>query len=189
MNKLYIYKPPLILFNKPYGVVCQFSQSLPHECLADYIKIPNIYPAGRLDVDSEGLLLLTADGALQHKLSHPKFGKWKTYWVQVEGIASDKQLDILRNGVMLGDYTSKPAKVKIIKEPDTLWLRTPPIRERKHIPTSWLEISLQEGKNRQVRRMTANVGLPTLRLIRYSIDNYTINGILNGEYQELALRI
>ena len=186
MNKIQPKKSPLILFNKPYGVICQFTPSPPHKCLADYIKIANIYPAGRLDTDSEGLLLLTADGQLQHKLSNPKFGKWKTYWVQVEGVPSIEQLNALANGIKLNDFTTKLARVKVMDEPSNLWVRNPPIRERKLIPTSWLELSIQEGKNRQVRRMTAAVGLPTLRLIRYSIDDYTLDGIKSGEYREIS---
>lgn len=181
----------LILFNKPFNVVCQFSPHDPkngksgHPTLKDYIGIPNVYAAGRLDTDSEGLLILTDDGVLQHKLSHPKHKEIKTYWAQVEGAPVDADLAPLQIGVDLGDFVTQPALVKIIAEPHGLWLREPPIRERKLIPTTWLEIKIVEGKNRQVRRMTAKIGFPTLRLIRYSIGNYTIDSINSGNYQIL----
>jgi 23S rRNA pseudouridine2457 synthase len=175
----------LILFNKPYGVVCQFSAHEKHETLKDYIAIPGVYAAGRLDTDSEGLLILTDDGALQHRLSHPKHKEFKTYWVQVEGEASEQVLEPLRNGVDLGDFVTQPARVRRIGEPAGLWPRVPPIRERKSIPTSWLEIEIAEGKNRQVRRMTANVGLPTLRLIRYAIGEYTLDGLALGAWKRI----
>ena len=175
----------IVLFNKPFNVVCQFSQHEKHPTLKDYIGIPNVYAAGRLDTDSEGLLILTDDGALQHKLSHPKHKELKTYWAQVEGAPVDADLVPLQIGVDLGGFVTQPAQVKIIEEPAGLWLREPPIRERKVIPTTWLEIKISEGKNRQVRRMTAKVGFPTLRLIRYSIGNYTIDSINSGKYQIL----
>lgn len=173
----------IILFNKPFNVVCQFSPHEKHSTLKDFIPIPNVYAAGRLDTDSEGLLILTDDGALQHRLSHPKRKEIKTYWVQVEGAPVDADLEPLRHGVDLGDFMTKPAQVIIINEPEQLWLRSPPIRERKAIPTTWLQIQIAEGKNRQVRRMTAKVGLPTLRLIRYAIGQYTIENIENGEFK------
>ncbi len=173
----------IILFNKPFNVVCQFSLHEKHPTLKDFIPIPNVYSAGRLDTDSEGLLILTDDGGLQHKLSHPKHKEIKTYWVQVEGAATDVDLQPLKKGVDLGDFVTQPAQASIIAEPHELWLREPPIRERKAIPTTWLEIKIFEGKNRQVRRMTAKIGFPTLRLIRYAIGSYTIDGIENGQFK------
>ena len=175
----------LILFNKPYGVVCQFSAHEAHETLKDYIDVPGVYAAGRLDTDSEGLLILTDDGAMQHRLSHPRHKEFKTYWVQVEGDPSDAQLAPLRKGVDLGDFITKPARVRKIDAPVGLWPRVPPIRERKAIPTSWLEIIIAEGKNRQVRRMTAKVGFPTLRLIRYAIGQHTLEGLAPGTWKRL----
>lgn len=182
----------IVLFNKPFNVVCQFSPhevpdgKTPHPTLKDFIPIPKVYAAGRLDTDSEGLLILTDDGALQHRLSHPKHKAVKTYWVQVEGAPTEADLMPLINGVKIADYTTKPAKARIITAPENLWERNPPIRARKHIPTTWLEIKISEGKNRQVRKMTAKVGFPTLRLIRATIGTYSIEGIPPGEYKLLA---
>lgn len=176
----------LILFNKPYGVICQFSPDGKHPTLKDFIPIPEVYPAGRLDTDSEGLLILTDDGALQSRISDPKH-KWpKTYWVQVEGIPDQAALDRLARGVDLGDCITQPAQVQLIPEPSGLWPRNPPIRSRKHIPTQWLELTLREGKNRQVRRMTAKTGFPTLRLIRYAIGAYNLGELAPGAWAEVA---
>ena len=173
----------LYAFNKPFGVLCQFSGE--GETLANYIKTKDIYPAGRLDKDSEGLLLLTDDGKLQHQISHPKFDKEKTYIVQLDGQINDAAIEQLSLGVMLKDGLTKPAKAKIIKEPSWIWDRDPPVRFRKDIPTSWMEIKISEGKNRQVRRMSAHVGFPTLRLIRTQIGDWTLSNINQGKYERL----
>jgi 23S rRNA pseudouridine2457 synthase len=175
----------IILFNKPFNVVCQFSPHDKHLTLKDFITIPNVYAAGRLDTDSEGLLILTDDGALQHRLSHPKYKQTKIYWAQVEGSPAMMDLQPLQIGVDLGDFVTQPAQVRIMEAPKNIWERVPPIRERKAIPTTWLEIKIAEGKNRQVRRMTAKVGFPTLRLIRYAIGDYTVDHIAPGTYQTI----
>ncbi|MDO5687113.1 MAG: pseudouridine synthase [Neisseria sp.] len=159
----------LIALNKPYGVICQFSAHDKHPSLKDYVALPDVYPAGRLDTDSEGLLLLTDDGRLQAKITQPRYRLRKTYWAQVEGVPDDAALENLRRGVDLGDFVTRPAIVKRLPEPHNLWPRTPPIRVRKTVPDSWLEIVIDEGKNRQVRRMCARVGYPCLRLVRVGI--------------------
>jgi 23S rRNA pseudouridine2457 synthase len=175
----------LIAFNKPFRVMSQFSPSGDKKTLADYIQIPKIYPAGRLDFDSEGLLLLTDDGKLQHRISDPKHKQVKTYWAQVEGIPDAAALQKLRDGVQLKDGITRPAEATLINEPESLWLRDPPIRQRANIPTRWIELSITEGRNRQVRRMTAAVGFPTLRLIRATIGAWSVMGLAVGTYCSL----
>ncbi len=176
----------LILFNKPFRVMSQFSACDDKRTLADFIDLPGVYPAGRLDYDSEGLLLLTDDGALQHRIAHPRHKQPKTYWVQVEGSASDEQLTQLRSGVALNDGPTLPAQARLIDEP-ALWPRNPPIRFRQSIPTCWLELVITEGRNRQVRRMTAAVGLPTLRLVRVAIGDWRLDGLQPGQWRRLDL--
>ena len=175
----------LVLFNKPYEVLCQFSPQSGRSTLRDYLPQRDVYPAGRLDADSEGLLVLTADGALQHRMTDPRHKLPKTYLAQVEGTPDESTLERLRAGVDLGDFSTRPARARLISEPAWLWPRVPPIRFRRHIPTSWIEIVLSEGRNRQVRRMTAAVGLPTLRLIRASIGPWALSGLAPGEWREL----
>lgn len=177
----------IILFNKPFDVLCQFTDEQKRRTLADFIKQKNVYAAGRLDRDSEGLVILTDDGHLQHKITEPKNKMPKTYWVQVEGEITSEALAQLKTGISLKDgkkqpIKTKPAKAKIITQPEELWSREPPIRQRKHIPTSWIELVISEGRNRQVRRMTAATGFPTLRLIRYRIGSWSIDNINTGRY-------
>ena len=178
--------PRVVLFNKPCGVICQFSPSAGKQTLKDYIPITGVYAAGRLDTDSEGLLILTDDGALQHLISHPD-EKWaKSYWVQVERCPDPDAIARLREGVRLRDFVTAPASVSKIPQPDGLWPRTPPVRTRLSVPTSWLEITITEGKNRQIRRMTAAVGFPTVRLIRHSVGNWTLSGLGPGNFRVLS---
>lgn len=177
----------IILFNKPFGVLSQFTDGEGRATLSDYIDIKQVYTAGRLDRDSEGLLVLTDDGKLQHQISHPDKKMSKTYWVQVEGEPQEKELEKLREGIELKDGLTKPAKIRKIDTPYLLWERNPPVRFRKHIPDSWLEITISEGRNRQVRRMTAAINHPTLRLIRYRIGSWTIDGIESGKWNLINL--
>jgi len=174
----------ILLFNKPYGVICQFSRDGMHPTLADYIAVPDVYPAGRLDTDSEGLLLLTDDGKLQQRITDPRHKLAKTYWVQVEGMPDEAALRQLRQGVELKDGMTRPAEAMLIPEPENLWSRDPPIRVRKTVPDCWLELAIREGRNRQVRRMTAAVGHPTLRLIRCRIGDWRLDGLEPGQWRE-----
>ena len=176
----------LVALNKPFGVVCKFRPEPGRPTLADFVKIPNVYPAGRLDTDSEGLLLLTDDGVLQTRISDPTHKLPKTYWAQVEGEPTEEALIALRQGVQLSDFFTKPAGARRIDEPGNLWPRDPPIRYRAKIPTAWIELTLREGKNRQVRRMTAHVGYPTLRLVRAAIGRVSVNGIAPGTWREIG---
>jgi len=177
----------VVLLNKPFGVLCQFSGGGARPTLSDCVAIPDVYPAGRLDAESEGLVVLTADGALQARITDPRYKLPKTYWVQVEGEPAAAQVAQLVHGVSLPDGMTRPAGVRIIAEPLSLWPRDPPIRMRKNIPTAWLEIVIAEGRNRQIRRMTAAVGLPTLRLIRWSVGRWTLAGLGPGESRIAAV--
>ncbi|MFL4471042.1 rRNA large subunit pseudouridine synthase E [Tateyamaria armeniaca] len=179
---------PTILFNKPFGVLSQFTdkgtEGSKRPTLSHYIDLPGVYPAGRLDRDSEGLMVLTSDGALQARIADPKFKAAKTYWVQVEGTITSDAVDALANGVTLKDGPTRRAKARAIPEPNGLWQRDPPIRVRKSVPDSWLELTIKEGRNRQVRRMTAHVGFPTLRLIRAEIGVWSLEGLKPGNWRE-----
>ncbi len=179
-------QPRLIILNKPYGVLCQFTDAGGRPTLSDFVPVEDVYPAGRLDRDSEGLVLLTNDGGLQHHLSDPRHKTEKTYWVQVEGVPSNEALARLRDGVLVKGQKTRPAEVCLITEPD-LWPRDPPIRWRKNIATRWLEIKLIEGRNRQVRRMTAVVGVPTLRLIRVAIGDWHLHELSPGQWRDVAV--
>jgi len=177
---------PLILFNKPYGVLSQFSRPDGRPTLKDYVTESNVYPAGRLDADSEGLMLLTDDGKLQARISQPGEKLAKSYWVQVEGIAGQEQLALLERGVDLKDGIARALHAKAIDEPKDLWPRNPPIRERRNKPTSWIDIAIAEGRNRQVRRMTAAAGLPTLRLVRYAMGPWSLDDLACGETRRIT---
>ena len=175
----------LIAFNKPFGVICKFGPEAGRRTLAEFVTVPHVYPAGRLDTDSEGLLLLTDDGALQSRITDPKHKLSKIYWAQVEAVPTPEALGALRAGVELGDVATLPAEVRLIEEPPGLWPRHPPIRYRAKIPTSWLELTLREGRNRQVRRMTARVGYPTLRLVRAAIGQVSVADLAPGQWREI----
>ncbi len=179
----------LLLFNKPWGVLSQFRAEGGHAGLADWIDAPGYYPAGRLDHDSEGLLLLTDDGALQHRIAHPRHKLPKTYWVQVEGEPDDTALSSLRQGVVLNDGPTLPAQVCRLDPAPALWPRNPPVRQRRHIPTCWLELVITEGRNRQVRRMTAAVGHPTLRLVRIAVGPWRLDELGPGESRRLDVHL
>lgn len=178
-------RPRVLLFNKPFRVLCQFTDPAGRSTLKDFVPVPGVYAAGRLDYDSEGLLVLTNDGSLQARIADPQHELPKTYWAQVEGEVSEAALVRLRRGVVLADGRTRPAEAHAIPPP-TLWDRTPPVRFRKHVPTSWLSLTLQEGRNRQVRRMTAAVGLPTLRLVRVRIGRYALGALQPGEWREAS---
>lgn len=179
--------PTIILLNKPFMTLSQFTNTTTRTTLADYIAEPGFYPAGRLDYESEGLLILTNDGRMQAKIANPHHKMSKAYWVQVEGIPDETALQQLRQGIQLKDGLTLPAKAKMISEPPILWPRNPPIRKRKNIPTQWVELTLTEGRNRQVRRMTAAVGYPCLRLIRYRIGSWTLDGLAPGESRKIEI--
>lgn len=176
----------IILLNKPYGVLCQFTSADGRATLKDYVPVPGVYAAGRLDADSEGLVVLTDDGAMQARISHPRHKMAKTYWAQVEGVPDEAALAHLRRGVDLGDFITKPCQARLIAEPEGLWPRDPPIRYRAAIPTTWIELVLTEGKNRQVRRMTAKAGFPTLRLVRWAVGTWNLTGLAPGQWRDAS---
>lgn len=176
---------PTLLFNKPFGVLSKFTDPAGRPTLADWVRVPRVYPAGRLDQDSEGLVVLTSDGRLQARIAHPRHHWPKTYWAQVEGVVTEEAIRRLRAGLVLKDGPTLPAGAEAMEEPAGLWTRDPPIRVRRHIPTAWLKLTLREGRNRQVRRMTAAVGLPTLRLVRHSVGPWNLDGLGPGEWREL----
>jgi 23S rRNA pseudouridine2457 synthase len=180
--------PRVLLFNKPFGVLCQFRDKDSRPVLADFIDRPGVYPAGRLDHDSEGLLLLTGDGDLQARIADPRFKLAKTYWVQVDGAISDEAVARLAAGVELNDGPTLPAACRRLDPPPALWERVPPVRYRAAIPTSWIELVIREGRNRQVRRMTAAVGFPTLRLVRVAIGPWSLDGLAPGEWKEVEVK-
>ncbi len=177
----------VVLFNKPYGVLCQFTPEGGHRSLKDFVPVPAVYPAGRLDTDSEGLVVLTDDGRLQGVIAQPRHKLPKLYWAQVEGMPGEEALQRLRRGVELNDGPTLPASARVVAPPAGLWERDPPIRERRAIPTAWIEIELREGRNRQVRRMTAAVGLPTLRLVRFRIGPWNIDGLAPGQWRDVPV--
>lgn len=179
----------ILLFNKPFRVLSQFTDKAGRATLANYLQAPGFRPAGRLDFDSEGLLLLCDDGRLQQRIANPRYHHWKSYWVQVEGLIDDMALTRLRAGVTLKDGPTLPARARALPRPPALWPRDPPVRERQRVADSWLELSLQEGRNRQVRRMTAAVGFPTLRLIRHRIGDWSLAGLAPGESRQLAVHL
>ncbi len=174
----------LILLNKPFGVLCQFTGGGERRTLKDYLDVPGVYPAGRLDVDSEGLVVLTDDGALQARITAPRHKMEKGYWVQVEGTPTEAALQRFRAGPVLSDGPTRPAAARVIEEPESIWERVPPIRRRERIPTAWLEVALTEGRNRQVRRMTAAVGLPTLRLVRFRVGPWRLGDLRPGQWRD-----
>lgn len=176
----------LILLNKPFRVLSQFRDADGRATLGDYVDVPAVYPAGRLDHDSEGLIVLTDDGQLQARISHPRSKMPKTYWAQVEGEPADEQLQLLTRGVTLKDGHARAVSAGLIEEPANLWERDPPIRYRRNVPDRWIELVLNEGRNRQVRRMTAAVGLPTLRLVRYAVGDWTVDGLAPGEWRKVS---
>jgi len=179
--------PRALILNKPYGVLCQFTDAEGRATLKDFVRVAGVYAAGRLDRDSEGLVVLTDEGSLQAAIANPRNSVEKGYWVQVEGIPAESSLEAFRGGLTLPDGATRPAKIRTIEEPPGLWPRTPPIRVRREIPTAWLEVGLSEGRNRQVRRMTASIGLPTLRLIRFRVGPWQLENLAPGQWREVPI--